>query len=434
MKEDKDKTKEQLTAEEKYRSLFTHMTSGFAYCKMLFDENSQPLDFIYLEVNDAFEILTGLRREGVVDKRVTEAIPGIKASNPELFTIYGGVASGGKAASFEVYIEPLDRWLAISAYSPRKDYFVAVFENITERKKEREALRESEEKYRLLHENAGIGIGYYKLDGTVISYNTLAASHMNGVPADFIGKSIYEIFPKDEAAFYHNRIKAAAGSDHPIVYEDMVPLPIGHKYFLSTFSRICDSNHSIMGIQIMSQDITAQKQTEEALRESEEFRQTIMENSPYPVVVRDPNSKVVYVNPDLEKLTGYSLSEVIGTSIPGPWFPKKDQYGNPYVNPRRYRSGWDTREVLMQKKNGEFVWTEITGGPIVKEGQLKYTVSNWVDITHRKKIEEIIRYQALLVENVSDAVISTDLNFNIITWNKAAADTYGWQSSEVIGK
>ncbi|MEE8358125.1 MAG: PAS domain S-box protein, partial [Candidatus Hydrothermarchaeales archaeon] len=127
--------------ESKYRSLFENMLDGFAYCKIVLDENNQPIDFVYLDVNDAFETLTGLKREDVVGKKVTEAIPGIKEANPELFDIYGKVALTGKEAKFDIYVEPLEIWLSISVYSPKKEYFVAVFENITERKRAEEALQ-----------------------------------------------------------------------------------------------------------------------------------------------------------------------------------------------------------------------------------------------------------------------------------------------------
>lgn len=91
-------TSEQILreSEEKYYSLFENMLDGFAYCKMIFDKTGQPLDFVYLEVNNAFEKLTGLKRNNVVGKMVTEAIPGIKQTNPELFEIYGSVSKTGK--------------------------------------------------------------------------------------------------------------------------------------------------------------------------------------------------------------------------------------------------------------------------------------------------------------------------------------------------
>ena len=131
-------------SEEKYRSLFDNMLEGFAYCKIIVDKNNEPVDFEYIEINDAFEKLTGLKKEQVAGKRVTEAIPGIKKANPELFKVYGKVALTGKATNFDVYFVPLKIWLSISVYCPKKGYFVAVFDNITKRKRNEESLRESE--------------------------------------------------------------------------------------------------------------------------------------------------------------------------------------------------------------------------------------------------------------------------------------------------
>ena len=119
--------------EQKYHSLFENMLDGFAYCKMLFDDHNLPVDFVYLDVNNSFKQLTGLKN--VVGKQVTEVIPGIKESHPELFDIYGRVALTGKPERFEIDFKPLAIWLFISVYSPKQGYFVAVFDNITERKK-----------------------------------------------------------------------------------------------------------------------------------------------------------------------------------------------------------------------------------------------------------------------------------------------------------
>ena len=121
-------------SEKEYSSLFTNMIDGFAYCQMIFDEKSKPIDFVYLQINGAFERITGLKRDMVVGKKVTDAIPGIKAANPELFEIYGRVALTGQKEKFEVFFKPLSIWLSISVYCPAKGYFAAVFEDITQRK------------------------------------------------------------------------------------------------------------------------------------------------------------------------------------------------------------------------------------------------------------------------------------------------------------
>jgi len=127
-------------SEELYRSLFENMLNGFAYCKMLFEQN-QPQDFIYLSVNRSFETQTGLK--DVVGKKVSEVIPGIRESDPELFEIYGRVALTGKPERFETFVETLKMWFSISVYSPQKEYFVTVFEQITARKQAEAALKES---------------------------------------------------------------------------------------------------------------------------------------------------------------------------------------------------------------------------------------------------------------------------------------------------
>ncbi len=67
-------------SEQEYSSLFVNMIDGFAYCKMIFDESEKPVDFVYLQINDAFEKITGLKKELVIGKNVTQAIPGIKDS------------------------------------------------------------------------------------------------------------------------------------------------------------------------------------------------------------------------------------------------------------------------------------------------------------------------------------------------------------------
>jgi PAS domain S-box-containing protein len=125
-------------SEEHYRSLFENMLDGFAYCKMIF-ENEQPVDFEYLAVNSAFEELTGLKN--VTGKKVTEVIPGIRESNPELFEIYARVALTGRPERLETYMPELRIWLIISVYSHEEGSFVAIFDNISDRKKAEEALR-----------------------------------------------------------------------------------------------------------------------------------------------------------------------------------------------------------------------------------------------------------------------------------------------------
>ena len=131
-------------SDRRYHLLFENMLDGFAYCRMLYDNCGHPVDFIYLDTNSAFERLTGLKE--VTGKRVTELIPEIKEQHPELFDAYSRVALTGQPERFEIEFKPLGIWLSVSVYSAEREHFVAVFDNITERKRADEALSEAYEK------------------------------------------------------------------------------------------------------------------------------------------------------------------------------------------------------------------------------------------------------------------------------------------------
>jgi PAS domain S-box-containing protein len=145
-------------SEKKYSTLFANMQDAFAYHKVLFDDSGKPVDYVFLEINDAFEQFTGLKRENVLSKPVTQVLPGIEKDPANWIGVYGKVATTGEPVKFENYAEALQKWYLVSAYSPEKDYFVATFEDVTERKKAEKALRDSEEQFRRAIEDAPIPV------------------------------------------------------------------------------------------------------------------------------------------------------------------------------------------------------------------------------------------------------------------------------------
>lgn len=124
-----------------YKSFFQNTFDGIAYCQMVFDKKKHPTDFIFKEVNENYEKLTGMKK--VVGKKVSQLLPKIKESNPEMFATYARVASTRRPERLEIYVKPLARWFLISIYSPKKDYFVAIFQNITKQKKMERNLEDS---------------------------------------------------------------------------------------------------------------------------------------------------------------------------------------------------------------------------------------------------------------------------------------------------
>ena len=130
------------------------MLNGVAYCRMVY-ENDQPHDFLYLYTNPAFHKHTGL--SNVAGKLVSEIIPGFREANSALLEIYARVAKGGVPENFIRFIEDQDQWFSVTVYCPKADYFVALFDVITERKKAELALQESETRLRFVLEGSELG-------------------------------------------------------------------------------------------------------------------------------------------------------------------------------------------------------------------------------------------------------------------------------------
>ncbi len=131
--------------ESRYRALVEHMHTGLALHEIICDGNGVPTDYRFLEVNPAFERLTGLRKHDIIGKTALEVLPGLERSWIER---YGEVALTGTPQRFEEFSAGLGRYFEVTAFRPAPGRFAALFSDITARKALEQALRESEGRLR----------------------------------------------------------------------------------------------------------------------------------------------------------------------------------------------------------------------------------------------------------------------------------------------
>jgi len=125
-------------SEKRYRTLIAKMINGFALHDIICDEAGRPCDYRFIEVNAAFEELTGLKAEAIVGKTVLEILP-----QTESYWIdnFGKVALTGESVQMENYSREFDKYFEVLAYSTRKGQFATVFTDRTDQRKAKEALQ-----------------------------------------------------------------------------------------------------------------------------------------------------------------------------------------------------------------------------------------------------------------------------------------------------
>jgi PAS domain S-box-containing protein len=392
-------------SEQKYRTLFENMLEGFAYCRMIYDEEGRPSDWVYLSVNRAFGQMTGLY--GIEGKRVLEAIPDIRNLTPELFDMYGRVASTGVPETFEIDFKPLKRWLKVSAFCPEKNYFVAVFEDITERKASRDRieslLRVQQEQLRIINASPAVSFLWKAENGWPVVSVSENIIQFGYAPDDFISGRIpfSSIIHPDDLERVSDEV--AFNSSHNAVD------------FIQEY-RIFDKNHGLHWVSDYTHirrneagvithyegivlDITSQKHAEEALRETNSYLSSLFDYANAPIIVWDPTFRITRFNHAFERLTGRTEREVLGKHL-SILFPESyHQSSLEQVRPTLTGVRMETAEIPILTKAGE-IRTVLWNSATIFAGDGKTaiaTIAQGQDITERKQaLDELEKLNANL--------------------------------------
>jgi len=387
-------------SERRFRSLHDNMLEGFAYCKMLFDDEGRPADWVYLQVNSAFERLTGLKN--IVGRRVTEAIPGIKESHPELFEAYGRVVLTGQPEKFEIKFKPLQIWLNISVFSPAKEQFVAVFENITEHKRMEEEMRGLA---RFPSENPNPVLRLNK-DGII-----LTANPASNLLLQEWGSEVGQAAPK----LWRDLITDA----HSTRQSKNIDIEFGGKSYTFLVKPVMEADY----VNLYGRDITERKHLEEELRrysenlaqlvsertkklsESEERYRQLLESMPEQIAVLDSEWRYVLANDALMRSIKIPREQLLGKKLTE-LFPGIEKSVFFEAGQRVMRSRTSTSVTDKYRfEDGRTSWFETHIYP-VPEGVMYVTT----DITERKHMEEtLLESQRLVTIGELAAMVGHDL-------------------------
>lgn len=410
--------------DEKSFEFLSHILDNIHESFLILDDNLTIKHF-----NKAAENATGLKSSLILNKYFFDVFDGAKGSIIE--EKFNWVLENRKEVTLETFYdkEPFKNWYEIRIYP--HGYDIAVFLNtITRRKLAEQSKAESEQWNQILLENAGVGIGYYDIDGKILMFNKLAAEHLNGSPEDFMGKYVHEIFTPNMASLIMERIENAIKSDKKLEFEDFFNAPSGQKWFLSNFVSIKDFKGNVMGVQIISQDITLRKLFEDELIKSEEkyrdLYKSMNEGLAVHKIIYDIHGQaidyfIIEVNPAYEKLLGLKKEDVIGRKASEVYGTNKPPYIDIYSLVVETRSP-EHFETYFEPMNRYFSISVFSP----KIGEF---VTVFEDITSRIKSEKELRESEeklrLAIESANLGTWYWEVEKDNMVWSDRCKEIFG---------
>jgi PAS domain S-box-containing protein len=313
--------------------------------------------------------------------------------------------------------------------------------DITERKLALEALRESEERYRLMAETATDMISRHTTEGVYLYASPASRTLLGYEPEELVGSSAYEFFdPEDLAPVEKSHTTILEVPDIYTVSYRIRRKDGSYIWFETTSRSVRDPDSgNVVELMAVSRDITDRKRVEEALRESEEKFRRVFQDAPIGMTLNDMSGKGLQVNPVFCDILGYTESELKELTFYEFTHPEDIDKEMPYIQEclrgeiSRYQM-----EKRYIKKSGEIVWVNLTAGVIRDgEGNPRYGLGMVEDITERVQVEERLRLRDRAIAASSNGIIISDArqpDLPLIYVNPAFERMTGYSAAEAIGQ
>jgi PAS domain S-box-containing protein len=318
------------------------------------------------------------------------------------------------------------------------DQLLLTIRRAAEKAEAERALRESEEKYRLVVQNAGEGIALLDLDGNFLEANPKALE-ITGLGRDeVVGRNLAEVLPRlglQQSALeqlIQDRMRGGPLSSMELTITNAS----GQRTHMLARTSLVKKEGQLSGLSVILEDITEHKRAEHELRQLKDFNESIVQNMAEGVAVMDAQGSVTFANPALAAMWGCRPEELMGkhwTEIVPP-----DQHSIIRAADERRLSGESDRyEVQQVRKDGTRFRTLVSGTPRFEEGKFVGTMAVITDITQlaeaHEEISKLSQFQKSIIDNANVWLDVLDEGANVVIWNKAAEEISGYSRAEVVG-
>lgn len=410
-----------------YQQLFKEMQLGFALHELVQNEEGVFNNYRWLDVNPAYELLTGLIRDEIVGKTVLDVLPETEAHWIENFI---RVAQTGHSVTLENYSLELGKYFNVVAFCPAQNQFAVLIEDVTEKTINAEKLKNSEAQFREFFKKAADAIFIADIEsGKITDVNIAATRLMKRQAHELIGLHQSQLHPPVNEKFSNDSFlvhKEAArinevnkAIENSVIDNDGNSIPV----------EILASQVSIQGKPHLLgtfRDISDRKNAEKVQTELLQFQQSLIKTIPYGMDIVDEHGNIMFQNDLLENVFG---KEAVGRKC---W--------HLYCDDKSQCLDCPLFKGIEIGKTEVYTATNVLGGrtfEISHTGMMykgeKAMLEIFKDITERVESNRRISLLADALENINECVIITDVYDNILYINQSTIQTYQYEKDELLG-
>ncbi|MBN2282186.1 MAG: PAS domain S-box protein [Candidatus Marinimicrobia bacterium] len=266
--------------------------------------------------------------------------------------------------------------------------------DITERRKQEKELAYERYLFDTLMDNFPDAIYFKDLEGRFIRTNQIHAKKFKLENASqLLGLTDFDLFDATVAQKWFDQEQEIIRTEKPLLlHENKEVFPDGSFRWASTSKMpFYDKDGKVQGTMGFSLDITNLKIVEENFRKQKEFFEALYKSSATAIVTLNLEEKIIEINPEFERLFGYSIEEAFGRRIDDLIIAPNMLVEGEEINKKVYSGEIVRREVLRKKKDGTQIWISLNASPVIVDNQLIAVLGIYEDITERKRTEEKLK-------------------------------------------
>lgn len=429
-------------SEARYRTLFNSMHEGFALCEFVTDENGEPRDFRFLEINHAFETLFVLEKNRLIGRMAKEVLPELYNYS---FGQYGDLIFRESPLICEYYSSTLKKHFEVIAFNIKEERFAIIFFDISKQKVLERELQEQLHFLQNLIDSIPTPAFYRDMDGRFQFCNEAFRNALGLSSAAIIGHSLYNVLPKDLADKYREMDLTLLSTSGVQCYDWEFQYADGNRHdVIFNKAPLANSKGEQNGVVGTMIDITQRKKAQEALRKSEERCKKIFSQSPIGIALYNFEGILIEMNGVCKNIFGLIntidrqggslnlLNDIIDPE------DKKNLLNGDILNFVR-KMDYD-----LIKKNGMFYtcksgisYVNIFISPLISEqGRPDGFLVHVQDISEKKKAEDALKSNEAqlrrITENMMDMISQISINGTFEYVSPSQKSILGYKYEQIL--